>query len=252
MPHIPGPWFPQSNDHDSHPLYCASMLALLKLWRDMTTLKKMDKTFEITFQTFLSGTPKEVHTIVDNIQYFHECSDQAKREQESHSATHDYSFAAVESGEHIDDVYEDMDLSNSSEGDAEVAMNIAEEFNFFGCSADHPIPASIAPIATEEKIEKCALWQKCIADADSSGIEAPKVSVSASLCVLDAHETIMEDGPSTKLSLESPHHDPLESPVSPLSYLNEEQSMVFTLVAEHIYQHLLGNNPPQLLMMVHG
>ncbi|KAG1725055.1 uncharacterized protein EDB91DRAFT_1033454, partial [Suillus paluster] len=34
--------------------------------------------------------------------------------------------------------------------------------------------------------------------------------------------------------------------------LNEEQSIAFTIVAEHVHQLLLGNNPPQLLMVVHG
>ncbi|KAG2044046.1 hypothetical protein BDR03DRAFT_844720, partial [Suillus americanus] len=34
--------------------------------------------------------------------------------------------------------------------------------------------------------------------------------------------------------------------------LNEEQSMAFVIIAEHLHEILMGGDPPQLLMVIHG
>ncbi|KAG2029673.1 hypothetical protein BDR03DRAFT_987611 [Suillus americanus] len=159
MPHIPGPWFPSANDSDSHPFYCALMLALLKPWRDIRMLKKKEDTFEIAFASFISGAPDVMRTIVTNIQYFHDCANQAKHEEEKTQLTHNFSGAVVPTGDHLDDEYDDEEGPANQSGDvsnciedsindedillacegslttqemvyAEVAMNIADKHNF--------------------------------------------------------------------------------------------------------------------------
>jgi hypothetical protein len=88
IPHIPGRWFPRSDDHDCHPLYCASILALLTPWRDIVELKHPDESFDLALGRFLANTSSRMRDIIENIQYFHECSDKAKDhdfvEQSSH------------------------------------------------------------------------------------------------------------------------------------------------------------------------
>jgi hypothetical protein len=56
MPHISGPWFPRANEGNADALYCASMLALLKPWRDLgVNLKASDESFAVAFDHFLAS-----------------------------------------------------------------------------------------------------------------------------------------------------------------------------------------------------
>ncbi|KAG2741371.1 hypothetical protein P692DRAFT_20752861, partial [Suillus brevipes Sb2] len=78
MPHFPGNWFPPASDEEHHEFHCASMLALLKPWRDITDIKKPSDSFSSTFENFVSHAPEIVTRIITNIQYFHDCADKAK------------------------------------------------------------------------------------------------------------------------------------------------------------------------------
>lgn len=75
--------------------------------REIQMLKRSEETFESAFASFSSGAPPMVQTIVANIQYFHDCADQAKREEEKNRVTRNFSYAAVPPGEHLDDEYEE-------------------------------------------------------------------------------------------------------------------------------------------------
>ncbi|KAG1828767.1 hypothetical protein DFJ58DRAFT_737630 [Suillus subalutaceus] len=86
IPHIPGQWFPHADDPECHPFYCASMLALLTPWRNIVDVKKTDEGFTSAFERFMLNASLTSCDIVNNIQYFHECSDKAK-ERESVSQT---------------------------------------------------------------------------------------------------------------------------------------------------------------------
>ncbi|KIK81356.1 hypothetical protein PAXRUDRAFT_35889 [Paxillus rubicundulus Ve08.2h10] len=44
LTNIVGPWFPHCNDPTTHDLYCASMLALLTPWQEISTLKEDNTT----------------------------------------------------------------------------------------------------------------------------------------------------------------------------------------------------------------
>jgi hypothetical protein len=83
------------------------MLALLKPWRDIGSLKMEGETFEDTFATFIAGAPIAVQNIITNIQYFHDCADQAKREEEKTHASRNFSYAVVPPGEHLDEGYDE-------------------------------------------------------------------------------------------------------------------------------------------------
>lgn len=74
LPTFTGRWFPRANDPDMRPFYCASMLLLLKPWRDVCTdLKTPNQSWEEAFVNFVSGAPQKILDMISGIQYFHEC-----------------------------------------------------------------------------------------------------------------------------------------------------------------------------------
>ncbi|KAG2107640.1 uncharacterized protein F5147DRAFT_653173 [Suillus discolor] len=53
IPNFPGKWFANRENLPDHPLYCASLLALLKPWRSLADLKSVSETFVDAFEHFL-------------------------------------------------------------------------------------------------------------------------------------------------------------------------------------------------------
>jgi len=79
LPRIVGCWFSRSDDPTVCELYCTSMLTLLKPWSNMEDLKLENQgEFDHSWQVFLAGIDKFGKTVVENIQYYHECNDGAK------------------------------------------------------------------------------------------------------------------------------------------------------------------------------
>ena len=159
MPFFPGQWFPCSNDASQYPLYCATMLALLKPWKSLATLKPADSTFKETFDRFLANATPRIHNIIENIQYFYKTSDKASERRSDENPLNEWNFATHDSTERHDDA-EDLEYdhdhdeeskigedSTITENDietaltcrfsthkllyADVALNIAAEYNFF-------------------------------------------------------------------------------------------------------------------------
>ncbi|EMD31577.1 hypothetical protein CERSUDRAFT_78030 [Gelatoporia subvermispora B] len=74
LPNFVGGQFPRSDDPEISHFYCASMLLLLKPWRNLSTdLKAPEESWEDTFAAFLEKAPKRTQDITAGIQYFHEC-----------------------------------------------------------------------------------------------------------------------------------------------------------------------------------
>lgn len=73
LPNIVGPYFPRNNDPMQRPFYCASMLALLKPWRELRDLKLPDDTSESTFDQFLSIASQSTRNVIAGIQYYYDC-----------------------------------------------------------------------------------------------------------------------------------------------------------------------------------
>lgn len=61
LPNFIGRYFPRSDDPDIYPFYCASMLMLLKPWRDLTAdLKDASESWPDAFIRFKASAPKTV------------------------------------------------------------------------------------------------------------------------------------------------------------------------------------------------
>ncbi|KAG8213362.1 hypothetical protein J3R82DRAFT_11852, partial [Butyriboletus roseoflavus] len=69
---FPGQWFPRANDVNNRPLFCTTMLALLKPWRSVLDLKQEDASFKESYNEFYDQTSPKMHKIIENIQYFYE------------------------------------------------------------------------------------------------------------------------------------------------------------------------------------
>ena len=94
LPNFIGHYFPRRDDTETQDLYYASMLMLLKPWRNIVTdLKDTEQTWKEAFHLFVneSGSQgKRVNDILSGIQYFHDCEsssdlDQRPRDGNGHS-----------------------------------------------------------------------------------------------------------------------------------------------------------------------
>jgi hypothetical protein len=79
LPRFVGRWFARGDDPMIRELYCASMLALLKPWRAMDELIHGHLNFDQSWQTYYATLDQFGRTVVENIQYYHECSESARR-----------------------------------------------------------------------------------------------------------------------------------------------------------------------------
>ncbi|KAF5331245.1 hypothetical protein D9611_013149 [Ephemerocybe angulata] len=80
MPRIVGRWFPRNDDPQTHELYCASMLMLLKPWRTLRDLKSPTGTFKDAFDDMMQSADDWKRTVVRNIQFYYDCADDAQAE----------------------------------------------------------------------------------------------------------------------------------------------------------------------------
>ena len=91
LPNFIGRFFPRRDDLESHSFYCASMLLLLKPWRDIRTdLKTSQQSWEEAFEEFMSAAPLKYKNILSGIQYFHECESSAKEQRTDGGASVPY------------------------------------------------------------------------------------------------------------------------------------------------------------------
>lgn len=89
LPNMIGQWFPCRDIAENSQYYCASMLMLLKPWRNLRTdLKIENETWEYAFEQFVARHAQKEHIMfmLSNIQFFHECDSAAQhaRDQMSH------------------------------------------------------------------------------------------------------------------------------------------------------------------------
>ncbi|KAH9025253.1 hypothetical protein EDB84DRAFT_1613857 [Lactarius hengduanensis] len=99
-----GQWFPKRDEADPNGLFFACMLALLKPWASLTDLKGDTETFQHAFHDFASTAPDDTLATIANIEFYHECSESARRHTEAAGGTdHDN-----EQSGYIDGDFEDV------------------------------------------------------------------------------------------------------------------------------------------------
>jgi hypothetical protein len=79
LPNIVGPWFPRRDgDESTKPYYYASMLALLKPWRNLGELKFNCESWEDTFTHFMETANQRDKDVVAGSQYYYESKSVAR------------------------------------------------------------------------------------------------------------------------------------------------------------------------------
>ncbi|KAF7313989.1 ATP-dependent DNA helicase [Mycena chlorophos] len=81
--HFVGKWFPRNDVPGEREYYCAQMLLLFKPWRRLGDLASGYSSFDEAFQLFISTASTNCLRILDNLQYFYDCSDQARKRREA-------------------------------------------------------------------------------------------------------------------------------------------------------------------------
>jgi hypothetical protein len=80
LPSIVGPFFPRRDDPDIRAYYCASMVALLKPWRHLCTLKGAKDTWEDAFGSLLKQASRRDLDVLSGIQHYYDSRSAAERE----------------------------------------------------------------------------------------------------------------------------------------------------------------------------
>ena len=89
MPYFPGAWFPKRDSSNSNGLFEASMLTLLKPWRSLSRSKDDNETFQNAYNLFLSTASDNIPGTIENIQFYHDCSQSTLTYKESGESQND-------------------------------------------------------------------------------------------------------------------------------------------------------------------
>ena len=178
LPQFVGRWLPRNDKPHERELYCASILALLKPWCNLSELKANTETFDQAFKSFVDNSPKRTKDIIENIQYYYECYDGAKTRQETQNedaeVTIDFEAEACPEDltsnsltyrpEDIAITEDDIEMAYESRGMmrerlyAEVTMNTAIDHGVFSEIRAHTVFKPTAEKAAEEQLETFQVW----------------------------------------------------------------------------------------------
>ncbi|KAF8325620.1 uncharacterized protein EI90DRAFT_3018963 [Cantharellus anzutake] len=103
---IIGKWFPRGDNSDFVDSHHASMLCLLKPWRNLSTLKGEGETWTSAYENFLNSERMDDRTaaIVGNAQFYYDCKDAATRQNSDSTVPRGQAHT-----EGTDDEMEDME-----------------------------------------------------------------------------------------------------------------------------------------------
>ena len=270
-----GAWFPRADDVTQRPLYCASVLALLKPWRTLVDIKRPDTTFEDEFAFFWNHQNIYTKSILDNIQYFYECSDKAREKRIVTFFGHDDS-EALQRHEKEDETLEeegacsfDENKCEITEADvddalkekftgrellyAETAMNLANEFKIFERAATSKHIPYMAHRATGEDLMNEDRWMRYIADIEKErgGRYDDEDDDEPGEVVADEDFVMCDSGVEYQLNEVDSAHAGL---IGDESELNEEQKIVYTILKNYLQQQVPVENkkPPHVLVFGAG
>lgn len=246
---------------------------MLKPWRRLGDIKGTSGSFEQEFASFIADANEYTKDIIDNIQYFHECSDGArKRRTEGTSTVDRVPLVEIPNGDEGDDMdnrgqtlqvtteeytEEDVEAAHGS-GQAmrdvlhgQVALRIAEDCGFFCEDNSETCWKKSAPQATTEDLVQFQEWQDIIA-------KIRKHSPEGLAGVIDRTEGFnLNLSPAVRLDQhgEEPSVSVMDAPEtiqSPSTTLNDDQERAFNIIGNHLKANLAGKKPDQLLMILIG
>ena len=274
MPHFPGQWFPKREEENSNGLFEASMLALLKPWRTIADLKQDNESFREAFDNFVADAPAETCRIIRNVEFFHECSDSARQRTVAHgtgietnqtTVWTEFESETVEDSLEVTDTDPDQFSNLISEKDiyhvldnpyspreqlfAEVAITIGTETGVLRDDEYSAAYPHAAPLANDNDLLRFRTWESVLRNEPDETADIASSSEAHDVLSLGDLPVIMDlDSEPTAMAItrQTP-------PISDTNLvLNERQMMAYTIVTNHLRDHLSQRNPPQRLLIVHG
>nr|GAT45226.1 predicted protein [Mycena chlorophos] len=274
--HFIGKWFPRADVPAEHEYYCLQMLLLFKPWRDLRDLGAGVRSFAEAFTIFQQTANPDHLRIIENMQYFYECSDRAnaRREAAGNADTAGPGpgagdFAAPDGMLHmsafpVELTKEDVQLARESRYAmreriyGEGALSVALDEGIFASTYTSVPPKPIARQATladmaqfHEWGQRIASYTRSAAFAENNGVDVGGVEDASNQTILEAvtgnqlapddSATVIDMTPST--ANVATHRD---------VQLNVEQQRAHDLVLRHLRRTLAGERPPQLLMVIQG
>ena len=275
LPNFLGRWFPRNDDEEIYDFYCASMLTLLKPWRDLSTdLKSSTESWGEAFETFRQSATPRAKRAMSGIQYFHECESAAQKDATSPLPYQDSTDAQAlqddESG--MDHVPRQLEFSEEGlallkaenvslreELHGQMAIELARLLGIFDNKQhDWTVGQNSPPNATEDDLARISMWYNLLQSAVDEGA---KVSSSVSAGNENTNTATIE-----RSAL--PGDTPLDTPAAILlqSALASEQALpavnpdclkpgqlrAYHIVTWHLGETLRGSDVPPLRMILYG
>ncbi|KAJ8516236.1 hypothetical protein ONZ45_g6447 [Pleurotus djamor] len=280
LPNFIGRSFPRRDDDDTEPFYCASMLMLLKPWRDLKTdLKGESQTWREAYDEFItSATPKQLATI-SNIQYLHES--RVAAETEAHQGAQPINVPVSANPE---DEFEDE--SDGLDGGSEnTTIRITDELiegledcpagspeghrhgllaieyaKYAGIFQDNEDKWSLGPNASShhasgDDLVNLQKWRSQLAadmNAAQGGAERSSQDADDSVAgVLTIDNLAGGNGQVCPMEMLDETSEAAIPAVDPTE-LRPDQRRAYDIVAWHLDETLMGKSPPPLRMVLHG
>jgi hypothetical protein len=276
LPNFIGYSFPREDDRETADYFFACMLMLLKPWREYHDLLEKFSSWKEAYMYFISNTGNDEKRIISNIQHFHRSKEAAAKESdgidgkrmeldltnciESQVAEGPCDDAVMVDGTSDQDA--SMSISKSEDDYYSDAAVFCGELGGVFLSHNFQYRTS-ANIGVGDDIPKLQSWIDQLKRKNAENDDLLNSAIPNTVHQVHSHAAIYPLGTPQ----DSIFHDPGSSIPSPsqsrahnvsslrttdMSNLNEEQRRVVEIILWHLDATEAGQDPPQLLMLVHG
>ena len=270
LPNFIGKWFPRNDDEQIHDFYCASMLALLKPWRNIATdLKSPTESWVAAFDTFCTSAAPSVKRVLSGVQYFHECESAAQKDStcplphripadaqildEESAADHARHQGFSEEGLAL---LKEASLSPREELHGHMAIELARHLGVFG-DKQHAWTVghlSVPSNATQDDLSRISMWHNLLQSAVDKRANPPPRSENGIAATIE-RSTLPGDltlnTQATILAQSVTASEPA-LPAVDLDHLKPDQLRAYKIVTWHLSETLHGSTIPPLRMTLYG
>ena len=275
LPNFLGRWFPRNDDQEIYDFYCASMLLLLKPWRNITIdLKSSTESWASAFGRFHESAGLRARRVLSGIQYFHECESAAQKDTinplpyplppdaqaiDDESGA-DHTPSRQEFSEEGLALLKKASVSFREELHGHVAIELARHLGIFSSEqrnwtiGHHPIPLN----ATQDDLARISMWHGLLQSVVDERTRASSLDLPGIGSVGDA--TIERSALPGDIPLATPAAILLQSaaaseqalPAVDVDCLKPDQLRAYHIITWHLSETLRGSDVPPLRMILYG
>ena len=270
LPNFVGKWFPRNDDEQFHDFYCASMLTLLKPWRNLETdLKAPTESWVAAFDTFRASATPRVKRALSGIQYFHECESAAQKDvtspspyristdgqilDDESSADHPHHQVFSEEGLAL---LKEANVSLREELHGHMAIELARLLGIFGdkqhvwAVGQRSVPSN----ATQEDLLRISAWNNLLRSVVDKRANLSPRGENGTAATIE-RSTVPSDptlNAQAAILAQSATASELALPAVDLDRLKPDQLRAYNIVTWHLSETLRGSAIPLLRMILYG